>query len=265
MRVAKRLVVVLLITIVVGVAAGAGALVWITSRAMPQTTGTIRLPGLDAAVTVDRDVHGIAHITATTPHDLFVAQGFVHAQERMWQMEVWRRISAGRLSEVFGAGSLDDDRFIRTLGWRQAAERDLPALSAAVRDILDAYAAGVNAWLDTHRGDLGLAFVVTGIEPEPWTVLDTLTWGKVQAWNLGGNMDSELFRLFADARLGDPGRTDELFATREFAPVIVPSPDIEPIGAIGSTGSTGATGVGRAPGAHRIAAPRPGTPGAPRP
>ena len=132
----------------------------------------------------------------------------------MWQMEVWRRISAGRLSEVFGAGSLDDDRFIRTLGWRVAAERDLAALSPDMRAILDAYVAGVNAWLDANRGNLGLAFLVTGDEPEPWTVLDTLTWGKVQAWNLGGNMDSEIFRFLADARLGDPARTDALFAPR---------------------------------------------------
>src|SRR5688572_25092713 len=94
-RLVKRVVVVLLIVAVVGVAAGAGALVWITNRAMPQTTGTLRVAGLNAAVTVQRDAAGFAHITATTPHDLFIAQGFVHAQERMWQMEVWRRISAG--------------------------------------------------------------------------------------------------------------------------------------------------------------------------
>ena len=226
MRILKRLVVALLVVVVVGVTAGVGALAWITTRAMPETTGSLRLAGLDAEVTVARDGAGFAHITATTPRDLFLAQGFVHAQERMWQMEVWRRISAGRLSEVFGAGSLDDDRFIRTLGWRQAAERDLAALSAETRAILDAYAEGVNAWLDANRGDLGLAFVITGTDPEPWTELDTLTWGKVQAWNLGGNMDSELFRFLADATLGDPSRTDELFAAREFAPVIVPTPDI---------------------------------------
>ena len=254
MRLLKRVVVVLLIVVVVAVAAGAGALVWITNRAMPQTAGTLQVAGLDAAVTVDRDAAGFAHITATTAHDLFVAQGYVHAQERMWQMEVWRRISAGRLSELFGASSLEQDRFIRTLGWRQAAERDLAALSAETRAILDAYVAGVNAWLDANRGSLGLAFVITGANPEPWTVLDTLTWGKVQAWNLAGNMSSEVFRFLADARLGDPSRTDELFATREFGPVIVPGPDIEPSPDIdplaaedGGTARTTA-GVARRPG-----------------
>lgn len=149
MRLVKRLVVVLLVVLVIGVAAGAGALAWIANRAMPQTAGTLRVAGMDAAVTVDRDAARFAHIMGTTPHDLFVAQGFVHAQERMWQMEVWRRISAGRLSEIFSAGSLDDDRFIRTLGWRQAAERDLAALSAEARAVVDAYVEGVNAWLET--------------------------------------------------------------------------------------------------------------------
>ena len=243
MRVVKVSGRALAVVVLVAVAGGSGAVAWITNRAMPQTTGTLQVAGLDAAVTVERDAYGIANISATTPHDLFLAQGFVHAQERMWQMEVWRRISAGRLSEVFGAGSLDDDRFIRTLGWRVAAERDLAALSPDMRAILDAYVAGVNAWLDANRGNLGLAFLVTGDDPEPWTVLDTLTWGKVQAWNLGGNMDSEIFRFLADARLGDPARTDALFPTRGEGPVIVPSPD-EPT-------EMGATTAARLAGASR--------------
>ncbi len=202
--------------------AGVGALAWVTGRALPQTPGTVAIPGLDG--TGDRPARPERRRPdqRPTPHDLFIAQGYVHAQERMWQMEVWRHISSGRLSELFGPGSIDDDRFIRTLGWRAAAERDLASLAPETRAVLDAYAAGVNAWLDTHRDQLGLAFVVTGANPEPWTALDTLAWGKVQAWNLGGNMTSELFRYLADARLGDPARTDELFPTREFGPVIVP-------------------------------------------
>ena len=103
-------------------------------------------------MTVVRDRAGIAHITRRNRHDLFMAQGYVHAQERMWQMEVWRHISAGRLAEMFGKSQLDADRFIRTLGWRQAAERDLAAMSPAARAVLDAYAQGVNAWLDAGTG-----------------------------------------------------------------------------------------------------------------
>ncbi|MEO5883935.1 MAG: penicillin acylase family protein, partial [Candidatus Limnocylindrales bacterium] len=88
---------------------------------------------------------------------------------------------------------------------------------------LDGYAAGVNAWLDGHRDALGLAYVLAGARPEPWTTIDTLAWGKVQAWNLGGNMDAEIFRWLADAQLGDPLRTDELFVPRDGGPVITPT------------------------------------------
>ena len=207
----KRVLAVVLVVVLVVVGVGIGALAWVTGRALPQTSGTLTVPGLERPVTVVRDVAGIAHIRAETVHDLFMAQGFVHAQERMWQMEVWRHISAGRLSEMFGESQLDADRFIRTLGWRQATERDLAAMAPEARAVVDAYAEGVNAWLDQERDSLGLAFLVTGTKPEPWTALDSVGWQKVQAWNVGSNMDEELFRFLADARLGDPARTDELF------------------------------------------------------
>ena len=224
MRIVKRAVGVLLVVVLVAILAVTGLLVWVTARAFPQTSGTATIPGSRANVTVVRDATGIAHITADTTHDLFVAQGYVHASERMWQMEVWRHISAGRLAEMFGASQLDTDKFIRTLGWRVAAQRDLDAVAPEARAVLDAYTEGVNAWLDGHRGSLGLAFLAAGVTPEPWTDLDTLAWGKVQAWNLGGNFDSEVFRYLADAQLGDPARTDELFpAYREDAPVITPT------------------------------------------
>ena len=215
----------MLVVVLVVVGAGVGALAWFTGRALPQTSGTLTVPGLERPVTVVRDVAGIAHIRAETVHDLFMAQGFVHAQERMWQMEVWRHISAGRLAEMFGESQLDTDRFIRTLGWRQATERDLAAMAPDARAVLDAYAQGVNAWLDQERDSLGLAFLLTGTKPEPWTPLDSVGWQKVQAWNVGANMDEELFRYLADARLGDPARTDELFPPYpDGAPVIVPGP-----------------------------------------
>ena len=166
MRVIKRVVGVALVVVLVAILAVTGLLVWVTARAFPQTSGTATVPGLSADVTVVRDATGIAHITADTTHDLFVAQGYVHASERMWQMEVWRHISAGRLAEVFGAGQLDTDKFIRTLGWRVAAQRDLDAVGPEARAVLDAYTEGVNAWLDGHRGSLGLAFLAAGVTPE---------------------------------------------------------------------------------------------------
>ena len=241
MRIVKRAVGVLLVVVLVAVLAVTGLVVWVTARAFPQTSGTAAVPGLSANVTVVRDATGIAHITADTTHDLFVAQGYVHASERMWQMEVWRHISAGRLAEMFGASQLDTDKFIRTLGWRVAAQRDLDAAAPETRAILDAYTEGVNVWLDGHRGSLGLAFLAAGVTPEPWTNLDTIAWGKVQAWNLGGNFDSEVFRYLADAKLGDPVRTDELFPPyREDAPVITPTG----LPGSGGAGATGATTAG---------------------
>lgn len=223
MRRVRILVVGLLVIVLVVVIGGFGAIAWVTGRALPQASGRLVVPGLDGQVSVDRDINGIAQIRASMTHDLFLAQGYVHAQERMWQMEVWRHIASGRLSELFGEGTVKTDSFIRTLGWRRAAERDLAGVAPAARGVLDAYSQGVNAWLDANRDRLGLAFVVTGASPEPWTPVDTLAWGKVQAWNLGGNLDGEIFRYLADAKLGDPARTDGLLAPRPFGPVITPS------------------------------------------
>ena len=223
-----------LAVVLVAVVAVTGLLSWVTGRAMPQVSGSLAVAGLHAPVEVRRDLAGVVHIRADTPHDLFLAQGYVHAQERLWQMTVWRWISAGRLAEFFGPTQLRVDRFIRTLGWRAAAERDLAAVAPDVREALEAYAAGVNAFVDAHRGSLGLAFLVAGLRrgdgfggyvPEPWSPLDSMAWAKVQAWNLGGNFDTEVFRLLADARLGDPALTDALFPPYPAgAPFIVDTP-----------------------------------------
>ena len=185
-------------------------------------------------------------MAADSTHDLFLAQGYVHAQERMWQMEVWRHISSGRLSELFGASQVDTDSFIRTLGWRQAAEADVAASSPSTKAALQAYADGVNAWITSHAGSYGLASVVIGLKAGlpgglggytlgPWTPVDSAAWSKVEAWSLGGNFDTEAFRLAADARLGNPALTDALFpAYPDGAPIEVPT------GAAGSGGAEAA-------------------------
>jgi len=234
-RIVSRLLSALLVLLIVVIVATGGLLVWVSHRALPTISGSLKAAGLAAPVSVTRDTSGIINITATTPHDLFLAQGYVHAQERFWQMEVWRHIGAGRLSELFGPTTLKEDEFIRTLGLRQAAQRDLDAASPELKADLQAYADGVNDWLTANRGKLGLAFVVEGLkaglggglggyDPEPWTPLDSATWALVQAWSLGGNFDSEIFRVLADAKLGNPQRTDELTpAYPANGPVIVPS------------------------------------------
>lgn len=232
---AKGLVATVVVIVVAALIGIVGLLAAITGRALPQVTGTLGVPGLEAPVTVHRDRSGIAQIVADTPHDLFMAQGYVHAQDRFWQMEFWRHISSGRLSELFGESQLDADRLIRTLDWRGAAQRDLDAMSDAARLALASYAEGVNAWLDANRDRASLALIVAGLQsglgsgldgyaPEPWTPLDSAAWQKVQSFNLGGNYDVEIFRMLADAHLGDPALTDELLPPGSpTSPVITPS------------------------------------------
>jgi penicillin amidase len=233
------------------------ALGWVlVRRSFPQTEGALQLPSLDSPVHVYRDSYGIPHIYAQTEHDLFLAQGFVHAQDRFWQMEFWRRIGSGRLSEILGPSSLEEDRFLRTLGWHRIAEQELENMPAEDRALLDAYADGVNAYLVINQGRLGLEFTLLGLTgvdytPEPWTPLNTLTWAKVMAWDLGGNMTSELTRAHISARLGSPALGTLMPPYPEDFPVIVGHPlsnetmlavpdpvfDLHPLGAGDDVGS----------------------------
>ena len=169
------------------------------------------------------------HIYANTPDDLFFAQGFVHAQDRFFQMEFWRRIGQGRISELFGKGALDQDRFIRTLGWPRVAEQEAAGLTGDFKTVLDSYAAGVNAYALPNASTLSLEFKVLGLngagawKPEPWTPVNTLTWGKAMAFNLGDNADIELTRAAVLAK-GGPALADAVMpAYPADHPVIVPS------------------------------------------
>ncbi len=215
----KRVLGVVLVVVLVLVVTLGGLFTWLVARGMPQRDGSAQIPGLSADVRVVRDQYGIANIYASTTADLFAAQGYVHASERMWQMEVWRHIGSGSLSELFGDGTLANDKFIRTLGWRQAAERDLAVMPDDTSKALEAYSSGVNAWLDQHH-DLPLPFVIAGLQgaggglagyqPAPWTPVDTLTWQKVQAWSLGDNYGSELLRAILLKRGLTTEQIDEL-------------------------------------------------------
>jgi penicillin amidase len=115
-------------TVLVVILLAVGVLTWLIRSPLPTTSGTVRIPGLSAPVTVIRDKTGIPHVTAANSADLFKAQGYVVAQDRLWQMDFYRRVGAGRLSEVLGNATLDTDRFVRTVGWRRAAQKELYAL-----------------------------------------------------------------------------------------------------------------------------------------
>ncbi len=162
--------------------------------------GTIRVSGLRDPVTVVMDSFAIPHLYAVNERDLFFAQGFVHASERLWQMEMFRRVAQGRLAELFGERALGADRLLRTLNLWGAAEGSLGALGEEARGILESYAAGVNARIATWNGPLPPEFVILGVEPERWEPLSSVAIGKVMALDLSA-WRTELARFHAHAIL----------------------------------------------------------------
>ncbi len=215
--------------------AGAGGMFYFRSylpdtvapQSFPQIDGEIKVDGLEGSVDIYRDAMGIPHIYAATSHDLFFAQGYVHAQERFWQMDAWRHIGSGRLSEMFGGGQVETDAFLRTLGWRQTAEAEWDELGPESKVILQAYADGVNAYLKDHNDTaLSLEYAVLGLlspdyKIEAWTPVHSLTWGKAMAWDLRGNMGEEIERAVM-LKTFTPEQVAQLFPTYpQDHPVIV--------------------------------------------
>ncbi|MEX1109573.1 MAG: penicillin acylase family protein, partial [Dongiaceae bacterium] len=168
---------------------------------LPQTDGEIILAGIRGPVTIGRDAHGIVTIRAAGDTDAYFALGFAHAQDRLFQMEFTRRLGSGRLSEVLGSATLETDRFMRTMGFRQLAEAQLPLLSPELRAALDAYTSGVNAYLENHDGAWPPEFHALFLEPEPWQPADSLIWGRLMALQLSDNWRSEYLRAGLAATL----------------------------------------------------------------
>lgn len=177
-------------------------------RAYPQIEGEMDMPGLIKPVEIIRDDWGIPHIYAQNSHDLFFAQGVVHAQDRFWQMDMWRHQGAGRLSELLGSTMLETDKFLRTLGWERVAKTELSNLDEEERSVLEAYAEGVNAYLAQRSGiELGLEYTFLpllnrGYQPDLWTPLNSLTWAKAMAWDLRGNLGTEIDRALLLKSMG---------------------------------------------------------------
>ena len=190
----------LLITVLVLGIAAAGFGWWTVQRSFPTTSGRIDVPGLTSTVTVYRDDAGIPQLVAETDHDLFLAQGYVHAQDRFWEMDFRRHVTAGRVAELFGESMVATDAFIRTLDWRGIAEQEYALLDEVSRAYYDAYADGVNAYLGQRDGaDLSLEYAVLGLQnpgytPEPWTPVDSIAWLKAMAWDLRSNLVDEIDR-----------------------------------------------------------------------
>jgi penicillin amidase len=189
-----------LLCLILLLGAGGGYL-WLRTS-LPQLDGVLTVSGLDAPVAVLRDPDAIPHIRAESANDAYFALGFVHAQDRLWQMETTRRAGAGRLSEIFGERTIGLDRFMRTLGLYRLAERTFELLSPGARAAIEAYAKGVNAYLKTHRGALAPEYYLLRFEPEPWRPADSLVWGKLMAMRLARNWRDELLRARLLPRLG---------------------------------------------------------------
>lgn len=173
----------------------AAAMWWYSRRVLPQTEGTVSLRGLKAEVTISRDADGIPRIQAASRDDALFGLGYAHAQDRLWQLETHRRIAAGRLSEAFGESALETDRFLRALGARRAAAAQWSQASPDLRAALTAYATGVNAFVSESLRARPPEFVLTGIQPEPWTPEDSLGWATMMAWDLSANWSVELLRM----------------------------------------------------------------------
>ncbi|WP_454751992.1 penicillin acylase family protein [Cupriavidus necator] len=219
MRWFGRLARLLAVLLVVAVAGAGGALVWYRHAAQPPASGTEALPGLRDKVTIVRDSHGVPHIRAASKADAWFALGYVHAQDRLWQMQMNKRVVAGRLAEILGPSALDNDRFLRTLGVRRNAEAILAQTPPETRAALQAYADGVNAWIDHRKGPLPPEFLLLRAQPEHWEPVDTLGWQTMMAWDLGGNWVQETLRM----------RLAQVLPVARISELLAPYPGEQPV------------------------------------
>ncbi len=218
--VAVGLVLVLVASLVTGAA--------LARRALPQVSGTTELPGLEADVEVVRDENGIPQLYGDSIDDLMRGQGYVHAQERFFEMDVRRHATAGRLAELFGEDALESDLYVRTMGWRNVAERELGVIRPDTRAALDAYADGVNAFLAVSSpSEIALEYSVLnagGLDyrPEEWDAVDSLAWLKAMAWDLRGNMNEEIDRVLTADAVGAERAADlyPAYDAEEHAPIV---------------------------------------------
>jgi penicillin G amidase len=185
---------------------------WIAWRPLPQSSGTIRA-GVTNKVTVSFDALGEPHIAAGNQDDLLFAQGYVTAQERMWQMDGLRRLSAGDLSEIVGAAALPSDREARWLRLRPIAEDAYVTMPAGDRAALEAYARGVNAYLAGRRGQLPLEFKLLGYQPRPWSAVDSVLIGLHMFRNLTTTYPDEILKQKM-LEGGDRAKVNSLFPVR---------------------------------------------------
>lgn len=204
-----------------------GVVGW-TYRSLPSASGEVAVAGSQAAIRVMREPNGIPHVFAENEPDAYFGLGYVHAQDRLWQLELDRRLASGRLAQIFGRDALPRDRLFRTLGFRRVAAQKLERQDAATRAALAAYARGVNAFL-AQGSPLPPEFTLLGVEPEPWTEVDSLVWLEMMAWILSMNIDTELERWRLSTRLDQQQLAEFLPPDPGGAPIL-PAPSPAPNG-----------------------------------
>ncbi len=191
---ARMFVKVVFAIVVVAALAGAGGYGYLR-RSLPATNGTIAVEGPRGPIEIVRDADAIPHVFAGNKHDALYGLGYVHAQDRLWQMEFQRRIGFGRLSEVLGAVTVPQDQFLRTVGFGRAAKTAWQRMPDWAKEQIDAYVAGVNAFISSHHGSaLPPEFSLLRYEPEPFSGADVVVWVKMMAWDLSANYSFELLR-----------------------------------------------------------------------
>ena len=199
MRAALRLLA--WIAAIVVVALGT-AVWWFVYRPLPQLDGSLSLPGLQAEVTVERDNWGIPHIRAGSVEDLAEAQGFVTAEDRLWQMDLLRRAARGQLSEVLGPATIEIDKDFRVLNFSRAADADVQMLSPEVRRVMEAYARGVNRFIELRSNRLPIEFTLLNYKPRPWQPSDTLVLACYMYRTLTDTRQEVMRRAIVSAKAG---------------------------------------------------------------
>jgi penicillin G amidase len=189
-----------------------GVFIWrLIYQPLPQLDGSAILPGLQKEVTVERDHWGVPHIRADSVEDSAEAQGYVMAQDRLWQMDLLRRVARGQISEIFGRSTLAIDKDFRTMQFGRAADRDLGLMDKDSRAMIEAYARGVNRFIEQHATHLPLEFSLLKYKPQPWQATDSLTITAYMYRTLTNTWERELDRAAVQARVG-PDRAKELFS-----------------------------------------------------
>src|SRR5699024_3396087 len=234
----RRIAVVVAALLVAIVVVGGITTVTFVRRPLPDHSGEVTLNGLNADVTVYSDDQGIPQIYATDPIDLFMAQGYLNAQDRFFQMDYRRHLTSARMAELVGdvPTAISADKAIRTMGWRRAAETEWELLKPTTRASLNAYADGVNAYLaDRSPSEVALEYTVLGMnvsveDIEPWDPIDSLAWLKAMAWDLRGSYGEELQRAAVYGRTGSVEMVQTLFPDypiKENLPILPTSAEIQ--------------------------------------